>query len=58
MHDISSLSGYIVYPDKSPLIFSIIINGINTPISTAKSVEEELLLAIDEQYLQKDWAWW
>jgi D-alanyl-D-alanine carboxypeptidase/D-alanyl-D-alanine-endopeptidase (penicillin-binding protein 4) len=43
MHDISSLSGYLLSPGTSPIIFSIIINGINTPISTAKALEERIL---------------
>lgn len=43
MHDVSSLSGYIIRPNKDPLIFSIIINGINQPISVAKELEEEIL---------------
>lgn len=46
MHDVSSLSGYIKLPNTKTLIFSIIINGINTPISTAKSLEEEILLMV------------
>jgi serine-type D-Ala-D-Ala carboxypeptidase/endopeptidase (penicillin-binding protein 4) len=44
MHDISSLSGYLINPNSKTLIFSIIINGINTPISKAKSLEEQILL--------------
>lgn len=50
MHDISSLSGYIVYPNKHPLIFSIIINGINKPIDIARSLEEQLLLLIVNEH--------
>jgi D-alanyl-D-alanine carboxypeptidase/D-alanyl-D-alanine-endopeptidase (penicillin-binding protein 4) len=46
MHDISSLSGYIVRPNQHPLIFSILINGINQPISVVKKLEEDLLLLI------------
>lgn len=46
MHDISALSGYIIEPGTTPLIFSIMINGINQPISEAKKVEELILLAI------------
>jgi serine-type D-Ala-D-Ala carboxypeptidase/endopeptidase (penicillin-binding protein 4) len=44
MHDISSLSGYLINTNSKTLIFSIIINGINTPISKAKSLEEQILL--------------
>lgn len=43
MHDISSLSGYLLKQNANPLVFSIIINGVNTPISTAKSLEEQIL---------------
>lgn len=46
MHDISSLSGYIINPKARSLIFSIVINGINKPISTAKSLEDQILLTI------------
>lgn len=46
MHDISSLSGYLLKPNASPLIFSIIINGINTPVRQAKALEEQLLEAL------------
>ncbi len=50
MHDISSLSGFVISPNKetNPLVFSVIINGINKPISTAKALEEAILLAIIE----------
>ncbi len=47
MHDISSLSGYLLKPNANPLIFSIIINGVNTHISTAKSMEEQILNIIN-----------
>lgn len=46
MHDISSLSGYLIDQNNNTLIFSIIINGINSPISTAKSLEDQILFAI------------
>jgi D-alanyl-D-alanine carboxypeptidase/D-alanyl-D-alanine-endopeptidase (penicillin-binding protein 4) len=46
MHDISSLSGYIINPKDRTLIFSIVINGVNKPISTAKALEEHILLTI------------
>lgn len=49
MHDISSLSGYIISPHGKSLIFSIIINGINQPISKAKSLEEQILSLIEEE---------
>lgn len=43
MHDVSALSGYLIKPQSDPLIFSIMINGINKPINTAKKLEEEIL---------------
>lgn len=49
MHDISSLSGYIISPNNKTLIFSIIINGINKPISTARSLEDKILLIVSDE---------
>ena len=49
MHDISSLSGYLINPHGKPLIFSIIINGINRSPSKAKSLEEQILTIIDHE---------
>lgn len=46
MHDISSLSGYMIDQKDRTLIFSIMINGINKPISTAKTLEEQILLLL------------
>lgn len=48
MHDISSLSGYMIY-DEHPIIFSIIINGINQPANKAKALEEEILLIVAKE---------
>jgi D-alanyl-D-alanine carboxypeptidase/D-alanyl-D-alanine-endopeptidase (penicillin-binding protein 4) len=56
MHDISSLSGFVISADARPLIFSIIINGINKPISVAKTLEEEILLAIAEDSSKNETA--
>lgn len=49
MHDISALSGFMINPNGRPLIFSIIINGINQPIAKAKALEEQILSLIDEE---------
>jgi D-alanyl-D-alanine carboxypeptidase/D-alanyl-D-alanine-endopeptidase (penicillin-binding protein 4) len=49
MHDISSLSGYLINPNGKPIIFSIIINGINKPASKAKALEEQILTLIDQE---------
>lgn len=49
MHDISSLSGYLINPHGKPIIFSIIINGINQPSMRAKLLEEEILTIIDKE---------
>lgn len=52
MHDISSLSGFIINPHDKTFIFSIIINGVNKPLVKAKSLEEKILLALDEYSLE------
>ncbi len=52
MHDISSLSGFIINPHDKAFIFSIIINGVNKPLVKAKSLEEKILLALDEYSLE------
>lgn len=49
MHDISSLSGFLVDPKTGTLIFSIVINGINKPIGVAKNLEEQILAAIAQK---------
>lgn len=46
MHDISSLSGYLVDRNNKTLVFSIIINGINKPIHIAKELEDKILLSL------------
>lgn len=51
MHDISSLSGFLVNPSEKTYIFAIIINGVNKPIAKAKKLEEKILLAVDEYSL-------
>lgn len=43
MHDISSLSGYMMTKSDKPLTFSIIINGIHDDIGKAKEFEEKVL---------------
>lgn len=52
MHDISSLSGFLVTPNAKTYVFSIIINGVNQPIARAKQLEEKILLAVDEYSLE------
>lgn len=52
MHDISSLSGFIINPHDKAFIFSIIINGVNKPLIKAKLLEEKILLALDEYSLE------
>ncbi|MCH9756508.1 MAG: D-alanyl-D-alanine carboxypeptidase/D-alanyl-D-alanine-endopeptidase [Gammaproteobacteria bacterium] len=56
MHDVSSLSGYIIRPDANPIIFSIIINGINKPLNIAKTLEDKILLLIQDEYINKHQA--
>lgn len=53
MHDISSLSGYLFTANDRVVIFSILINGINKPIPIVKKVEEQMLILIAEDYLNK-----
>lgn len=48
MQDMSSLSGYLYRAHKNPLIFSIIINNVNKPVREAKSLEESILLVLNE----------
>lgn len=52
MHDISSLSGFLINPHEKTFIFSIIINGVNKPLLKAKSLEEKILQALDEYSLE------
>lgn len=52
MHDISSLSGFVINPNAKSFVFSIITNGVNKPIGKAKKLEEEILRAVDEHYLE------
>jgi D-alanyl-D-alanine carboxypeptidase/D-alanyl-D-alanine-endopeptidase (penicillin-binding protein 4) len=54
MHDISSLSGFLVSPNEKVYIFSIIINGVNQPIEKAKFLEEKILLAVEEHSLDEN----
>jgi len=49
MHDISSLSGFIINSNARTFIFSIIINSVNKPISEAKSLEDQILLIIADK---------
>lgn len=49
MHDLSSLSGYLINPFGRTLIFSIIINGINQPSIKAKLLEEQILTIINQE---------
>jgi len=44
MQDTSSLSGYI--DGAQPVVFSILINGINQPLHQVKNIEEEIVQAL------------
>jgi D-alanyl-D-alanine carboxypeptidase/D-alanyl-D-alanine-endopeptidase (penicillin-binding protein 4) len=48
MHDISSLSGYFITKSGKPMAFSIIINGIDKNLSTAKGLEEKILSVVSK----------
>ncbi len=48
LHDVSSLSGYLLRSQKAPIVFSIIINGINVPVDYAKTLENKILLMLND----------
>ena len=50
MHDISSISGYIISPKGAVLAFSLLINGLNMPKAEVKQIEQLLLLAVNEHF--------
>lgn len=54
MHDVSSLSGFIIMPQTKPIIFSIIVNGIHVPAHKVKQFEEALLLKLYEIQIESD----
>lgn len=49
MHDTSSLAGFMLSPDGTPVIFSIIINHINGNVYNAKAFEDKLLMVFYQQ---------
>lgn len=46
MHDITSLSGYLIQSNGKPLAFSIIVNGINGNLGQAKRFQDKVLLSV------------
>lgn len=46
MHDMSSLSGYMILPNGRTLIFSMISNNVIGGIQTAKDLEDKILLTV------------
>lgn len=52
MHDVSSLSGFIINPNAKSFVFSIITNGV-AKSEKAKALEEQILLTVDEYYLEQ-----
>lgn len=46
MHDVSSLSGYIILPNQHPLIFSIVVNNFKDKVSKIKALEDEMVQLI------------
>ncbi|GGI75246.1 D-alanyl-D-alanine carboxypeptidase/D-alanyl-D-alanine endopeptidase [Legionella impletisoli] len=48
MHDMSSLSGYVMTQSGKPLAFSIMINNVHLPIGKAKQLEEKMLLILSK----------
>ncbi|MGC1183262.1 D-alanyl-D-alanine carboxypeptidase/D-alanyl-D-alanine endopeptidase, partial [Legionella sp.] len=53
MHDVSSLSGFIINPNAKSFVFSIITNGV-VKAEKAKALEEEILLAVQQYYLEQN----
>ena len=54
MHDISSLSGYLINTKDKTYIFSIIINNVHKPLITAKNLEEQILQKVDDTLSQSE----
>ncbi len=54
MHDVSSLTGFIINPNSKSFVFSIIINGVVSSNARAKALEEKILLTVDEYFLEND----
>lgn len=52
MHDVSSLSGFIINPDAKSFVFSIISNGVGHSNGKAKVLEDKILLAVEEYFLE------
>jgi len=52
MHDVSSLSGFIINPGSTSVVFSIITNGV-IKSEKAKALEEKILLTVIEDYIEK-----
>lgn len=52
MHDISSLSGFIINPNAKSFVFSIISNGVGHSNEKAKALEEKILVTVDEYFLE------
>lgn len=52
MHDVSSLSGFLVNPNAKTFVFSIITNGVASA-EKAKALEERILSTIAEYYLEQ-----
>lgn len=53
MHDISSLSGYMIPKSGQPVVFSMIFNGVHPNVGKAKALEEKILLTIENNLIKK-----
>ena len=51
MHDVSSLSGFMINPNAKSLVFSIITNGVSKSVK-AKVLEEKILVTVGEYFLE------
>lgn len=50
MHDVSSLSGFLINTNSKSFVFSIIVNGVGK-LATAKALEEEILFTVEEYFV-------
>ncbi|MFT4057931.1 MAG: D-alanyl-D-alanine carboxypeptidase/D-alanyl-D-alanine-endopeptidase [Legionella sp.] len=52
MHDVSSLSGFLINSNEKTFVFSIITNGVGKA-EKAKALEEKILAIVAEYYLEQ-----
>ena len=52
MHDVSSLSGFVINPNAKSFVFSIITNNVSKS-EKAKVLEDKILLAVEQYYYNR-----